>query len=147
MNEEEQTLEGLDFLAPEVEEPVQPVKDASPVFAAPFGYKFGNSSVDLDVKKNHDTMRNEYRAWWDLPNSEEKNKLQEEFSQKYYGLSAQEVRENQRQAMAGSSMYGSSNPLKILDNTFQGLSAPGLGTADFVMDAVGTIIPLSLIHI
>ena len=26
MNEEEQTLEGLDFLAPEVEEPVQPVK-------------------------------------------------------------------------------------------------------------------------
>ena len=49
MNEEEQTLEGLDFLAPEVEEPVQPVKDASPVFAAPFGYKFGNSSVDLNV--------------------------------------------------------------------------------------------------
>ena len=141
MNEEEQTLEGLDFLAPEVEEPVQPVKDASPVFAAPFGYKFGNSSVDLDVKKNHDTMRNEYRAWWDLPKGELKEQKQEEFSQKYYGLSAQEVRENQRQAMNSASMYGSSNPLKILDNTFQGLSAPGLGTADFVMDAVGTLIP------
>ena len=141
MNEEEQTLEGLDFLAPEVEEPVQPVKDASPVFAAPFGYKFGNSSVDLNVKKNHDTMRNEYRAWWDLPKSELKEQKQEEFSQKYYGLSAQEVRENQRQAMNNASMYGSSNPLKILDNTFQGLSAPGLGTADFVMDAVGTLIP------
>ena len=81
MNEEEQTLEGLDFLAPEVEEPVQPVKDASPVFAAPFGYKFGNSSVDLDVKKNHDTMRNEYRAWWDLPKGELKEQKQEEFSQ------------------------------------------------------------------
>ena len=141
MNEEEQTLEGLDFLAPEVEEPVQPVKDASPVFAAPFGYKFGNSSVDLNVKKNHDTMRNEYRAWWDLPKGELKEQKQEEFSQKYYGLSAQEVRDNQRQAMASSSMYGSSNPLKILDSTLQGASAPGLGTVDFVMDAIGTLIP------
>ena len=55
MNEEEQTLEGLDFLEPEQEEPTS--KDANPVFAAPFGYKFGNSSVDLNIKQNHDTMR------------------------------------------------------------------------------------------
>ena len=35
MNEEE-TLEGLDFMAPEEPEPTS--KDANPVFAAPFGY-------------------------------------------------------------------------------------------------------------
>ena len=139
MNEEEQTLEGLDFLEPEQEEPTS--KDANPVFAAPFGYKFGNSSVDLNIKQNHDTMRQEYDDWWNLPNGDEKAEKQEKFSQKYYGMSTQEVRDNQRQVAANTSLYGSSNPLKILDNVFQGLSAPGLGTADFVMDAAGTMIP------
>ena len=139
MNEEEQTLEGLDFLEPEQEEPTS--KDANPVFAAPFGYKFGNSSVDLNIKQNHDTMRQEYDDWWNLPSGTEKDERQEEFNQKYFGMSTQEVRDNKRQVSANTSLYGSSNPLKILDNVFQGLSAPGLGTADFVMDAAGAIIP------
>ena len=139
MNEEEQTLEGLDFLEPESVEPTS--KDANPVFSAPFGYKFGNSSVDLNIKQNHDTMRQEYDDWWNLPNGDLKAEKQEKFSQKYYGMSTQEVRDNQRQVSANTSLYGSSNPLKILDNTLQGLSAPGLGTVDFVMDAAGTLIP------
>ena len=138
MNEEE-TLEGLDFMAPEEPEPTS--KDANPVFAAPFGYKFGNSSVDLNIKQNHDTMKSEYDGWWNLPSGTEKDEKQEEFNQKYFGMSTQEVRDNKRQVSANTSLYGSSNPLKILDNVFQGLSAPGLGTADFVMDAAGTIIP------
>ena len=54
-------------------------------------------------------------------------------------MSTAEVRQNQRKN--ATSLYGSNNPIKILDNTFQGLSAPGLGLADFVMDAAGTIIP------
>ena len=62
MNEEE-TLEGLDFMAPEEPES----KDANPVFAAPFGYQFGNSSVDLNIKQNHDTMKSEYDNLWNLP--------------------------------------------------------------------------------
>jgi hypothetical protein len=136
MNEEE-TLEGLDFMAPEEPES----KDASPVFAAPFGYKFGNSSVDLNIKQNHDTMRQEYDDWWNLPSGSEKDERQEEFNQKYFGMSTQEVRDNKRQVSANTSLYGTSNPLKILDNTLQGLSAPGLGTIDFVMDAAGAIIP------
>jgi hypothetical protein len=139
MNEEEQTLEGLDFLEPEQEEPTS--KDANPVFAAPFGYKFGNSSVDLNIKQNHDTMRQEYDDWWNLPSGTEKDERQEEFNQKYFGMSTQEVRDNKRQVSANTSLYGTSNPLKILDNTLQGLSAPGLGTIDFVMDAAGAIIP------
>ena len=79
MNEEE-TLEGLDFMAPEEEEPES--KDANPVFAAPFGYKFGNSSVDLNIKQNHDTMRQEYDDWWNLPSGTEKDERQEKFNQK-----------------------------------------------------------------
>ena len=71
MNEEE-TLEGLDFLEPEQEEPTS--KDANPVFAAPFGYKFGNSSVDLNIKQNHDTMRQEYDDWWNLPSGVKRTK-------------------------------------------------------------------------
>ena len=51
-------------------------------------------------------------------------------------MSTDEVRQNQR-----SNAIQANNPLKRLDNTFQGLSAPGLGLADFVMDAAGTIIP------
>ena len=138
MNEEE-TLEGLDFMAPDEQEPTS--KDANPVFAAHFGYKFGNSSVDLNIKQNHDTMKSEYDDWWNLPSGTEKDERQEKFNQKYFGMSTQEVRDNKRQVSANTSLYGSSNPLKILDNVFQGLSAPGLGTADFVMDAAGTLIP------
>ena len=131
MNEENQNVEGFSFL----EEENEP-KETSTIFAAPFGSKFGASSVDLDIKKNHDTMRQEYKTWWDTPRGEEKDKLYEEFNQKYYGMSTEEVRKQSR-----GSLYGSNNPLKVLDNTLQGLSAPGAGLVDFVMDAAGTIIP------
>ena len=30
---------------------------AETVFPAPFGYNFGNSSVDLSIEKNHTTMK------------------------------------------------------------------------------------------
>ena len=99
---------------------------------------FGNSSVDLSIEDNHTTMKDEYETWWN-EKGDERDRLQEEFNQKYFGMSTDEVRQNQRKN--ATSMYGSSNPLKVLDNTFQGLSAPGLGLADFVMDAAGTIIP------
>ena len=131
MNEENQNVEGFDFL----EEENEP-KETSTIFAAPFGSKFGASSVDLDIKKNHDTMRQEYKTWWDTERGEEKDKLYEEFNQKYYGMTTDEVRQENR-----GSIYGSSNPLKVLDSTLQGLSAPGTGLFDFVMDAAGTIIP------
>ena len=86
-------------------------------------------------------MKSEYDNWWNLPRGEEKDKRQEEFNQKYFGMSTQDVRAAKREVSKNTSLYGSSNPIKILDNVFQGLSAPGLGTADFVLDAAGTIIP------
>ena len=87
MNEENQNVEGFSFL----EEENEP-KETSTIFAAPFGSKFGASSVDLDIKKNHDTMRQEYKTWWDTERGEEKDKLYEEFNQKYYGMPTEEVR-------------------------------------------------------
>ena len=110
-------------------------RTAQPVFPAPFGYSFGNSSVDLSIEDNHTTMKDEYEAWWN-EKGEERDKLQEQFNQKYFGMSTQEVRDNKR-----NNAIDANNPLKRLDNIFQGLSAPGLGLADFVMDAAGTIIP------
>ena len=137
MNEEEQ-IASMGFMNtdPYPDEEQLETKDGKPVFAAPFGYTFGNSSVDLNVKENHDTMKDEYNAYWNLPRGQEKDTAQEAFNQKYFGMSTEEVRANQRQINLDAN-----NPLKKLDSTFQSLLPYGLGTADFVMDAAGTLIP------
>ena len=128
-------MEEETYVPGELVEEEQEAKSAQPVYPAPFGYKFGNSSVDLSIEDNHTTMKDEYEAWWNQK-GDERDKAQEEFNQKYFGMSTDEVRQNKRnQALEAN------NPLKRLDNTFQGLSAPGLGLADFVLDAAGTIIP------
>ena len=136
MEQEEYSLgDAIESLEEEKE-----IKEAKPVYPAPFGYKFGNSSVDLSIEDNHTTMKDEYDKWWKMK-GDERDQAQEAFNQKYFGMSTAEVRQNKREFSKNTSLYGSSNPLKILDDTFQGLSAPGLGLADFVMDAAGTIIP------
>jgi len=128
-------MEEETYVPGQMVEEEQEAESAQPVYPAPFGYKFGNSSVDLSMENNHTTMRDEYEAWWN-EKGDERDKLQEEFNQKYFGMSTDLVRQNQRQTNLDAN-----NPLKRLDNVFQGLSAPGLGLADFVMDAAGTIVP------
>ncbi len=113
----------------------QEAKTAKPVYPAPFGYKFGNSSVDLSMEDNHTTMQNEYDEWWNAK-GDERDQLQEKFNQKYFGMSTEQVRAGKRQ-----SAISANNPIKRLDKVFQTLSVPGLGLADFVMDAAGTMIP------
>ena len=53
-----------------IEEEKQEVTPAKPVFPAPFGYKFGNSSVDLSIEDNHTTMKDEYNTWWKMKGDE-----------------------------------------------------------------------------
>ena len=113
--------------------------DTTPVFPAPFKATYGNSSVDLSIKENNDKMLEEYDLYWNEKDKDKRQQLGDEFHQKYYGMSLEEARLAKRQNMG--SMYGSSNPLKVLNDTFQGLSAPGLGLADFFVDAAGTMIP------
>lgn len=128
-------MEEETYVPGEMVEEEQEAKSAQPVYPAPFGYKFGNSSVDLSIEDNHTTMKDEYNTWWSMK-GDERDKAQEKFNQKYFGMSTDEVRAAKR-----TNALEANNPLKRLDNTFQGLSAPGLGLADFVMDAAGTIIP------
>ena len=111
------------------------IKKPQNVYPAPFGYKFGHSSVDLSIEENHNTMKDEYDTWWNIQ-GQQREKLREDFNQKYFGMSTDEVRQNQRK-----SNLDINSPLNRLDNIFQGMSAPGMGLADFVMDAAGTVIP------
>ena len=132
--------------------------NAEPVFPAPFYSKVGNSTVDLNVEANHNTMLKEYNGWWDLGQERkqflglgvnvqtddenllaERNQKREEWYQKYYGMSYEDYKKKTDEVTGGT------NALKIignrLENNFQGLSAPGLGLVDFAFDAAGTLIP------
>ena len=120
-------------------------------FAAPFNSTIGKSSVNLEVKGNGDKMLEEYRTWWEhglnwgIVSEEakpERNQLRNEWYQKYHGMDYEQYRAEEN-ALPKKTMYGHTADLQgfgdHLDQVFQGLSAPGLGTADFVMDAVGLI--------
>ena len=139
-------------LTPNVEVPVEDVtEEITPeviqnTYAPPFKSKIGNSSVDLSLRENEQMMTEEYNNWWNLglkwgrvapEHQEERNKLREEWYQKYYGMSYEDY-ESKRPK---TTMYGYTADLKgtaeHLDNMFQGLMAPGLGVADFAMDFVG----------
>ena len=139
-------------LTPNVDVPVEKVtEEVTPevvqnTFAPPFKSKIGNSSVDLSLRENEQMMTEEYNQWWNLglkwgrvapEHQEERNKLREEWYQKYYGMSYEDY-ESKRPK---TTMYGYTADLKgtaeHLDGMFQGLMPYGLGVADFAMDFVG----------
>ena len=115
-------MEEETYVPGEMVEEEQEAKAAQPVYPAPFGYMFGNSSVDLSIEDNHTTMKDEYETWWNKK-GDERDRLQEEFNQKYFGMSTDEVRQNKRK-----NAIDANNPIKRIDNVFQGLSAPGIVT-------------------
>ena len=55
-------MEEETYVPGQLVEEEQETKTAQPVYPAPFGYKFGNSSVDLSIEDNHTTMKDEYEA-------------------------------------------------------------------------------------
>jgi len=135
----------------------QPEVLAPATFAAPFSSQIGNSTVDLSVPENNETMKSEYDEWWNFGRKRgflgipytadeykgERDKLKEKWYQKYHGMGMEEY-EELRKANA-KTIYGHSPNLKgfadQMDQNFQGLSVPGLAWADFFMDAAGTVIP------
>jgi len=139
-------------LTPNVDVPVEEVtEEITPeviqnTYAPPFKSKIGNSSVDLSLRENEQMMTEEYNNWWNLglkwgrvapEHQEERNKLREDWYQKYYGMSYEDYESKKPK----TTMYGYTADLKgtaeHIDNMFQGLMAPGLGVADFAMDFVG----------
>ena len=73
-------MEEETYVPGEMVEEEQETKSAQPVYPAPFGYKFGNSSVDLSIEDNHTTMKDEYETWWNMK-GDERDKAQEKFNQ------------------------------------------------------------------
>ena len=144
-----ESAEGRDVVNPEVLGPAQ--------YAAPFRSQIGNSTVDLAVPENQETMKSEYDEWWNFGKKRgflgvpytsdefkgERDKLKDKWYQKYHGMSLEEFNTAQEEAAKkyGGFYPGANNPIESLDNTFKGLSVPGLAYADFAMDAAGTVIP------
>ena len=83
-------------------------------------------------------MLEEYREWFGMDKGEQRDNIGEKFHQKYYNMSYPDKVAAQQQAMSDDPYY---NPVKRLQNVFQGLSVPGLAYADFANDALGTLVP------
>tara|TARA_X000001388_G_scaffold20611_1_gene13650 strand:- start:1339 stop:5490 length:4152 start_codon:yes stop_codon:yes gene_type:complete len=140
MNEEELLIEEEDQTLPEseltLEEPIP--TNAKQLYPSAFGASYGNSTVDLSDKANKDKMLEEYREWFGMDKGEQRDNIGETFHQKYYNMSYPDKVAAQQQAMSDDPYY---NPVKRLQNVFQGLSVPGLAYADFANDALGTLVP------
>jgi len=111
------------------------VQETGGKFPSAFGKKYGYSSVDLSDQQNEDKMLEEYNTWWRLPQGEERDKLREDFNQKYYNLSTEELKEinSKPSALEAFNDY--------TGDTIKSLAAVGAGGADFITDAVGTLVP------
>jgi len=135
----------LKYTQPEVVEP----EVVEHKYAAPYNSEIGKSSVDLTNKEAQEQMSKEYNAWFqhglsfgtvDEAKKVERDRMKNAWYQKYHGMDASAYKEI-KDGEPKKTMYGYDANLQglgdQLDNTFQGLSAPGLGVADFAMDAVG----------
>ena len=80
----------------------------------------------------------EYQTWWKMSRKDEnRNILKEQWYKKYYGMNLEELDAYNKKY---SGFYpGSNNFLGNLQNTFKGLSMPGISTADFGFDVVGNV--------
>lgn len=125
-------------------EPVDSIDQPAPSqFKPAYGGKKGYSTVDLSIQKNEDQMMKEHREWFMMGKDKDasfttRDRLRDNWYRKYKGMSHDEYKADEPEKFGGS-IYGSSNPLKVLDSTFQGLSTAGLGLMDFGMDLVGLV--------
>ena len=71
-------------------------------FPSAFGKKYGHSSVDLSIQDNEDKMLDEYNTWWRLPQGDERDKLREDFNQKYYNMSTKQLKRTELKPLVHS---------------------------------------------
>ena len=64
LNEEEELKEKEEQEVKDVDYFLNQEEESKETFAAPFGYNFGSSSIDLSLRENHDNMVAEYDRWW-----------------------------------------------------------------------------------
>ena len=106
-------------------------------FPSAFGKKYGHSSVDLSVQDNEDKMLDEYNTWWRLPQGDERDNLREQFNQKYYNMSTEQLKEHNSQPSAVETFND------YTGDAVKAIGAVGKGALDFMFDAIGSIKPLS----
>ena len=86
----------------------------------------GRSQVDLSIEANQQIKEDEHDVWWKMPyrvdgeKNLERQGLQDQWYQKYYGATRDEINREY-----GGFYPGANNPLGNLKNTFQALSVPG----------------------
>ena len=83
-------------------------------YKAPFNSTIGKSSIDLSTREANDKMLDEYSTWWKHGLSwgrvseeakPERDRMREEWYQKYHGMSFEEFTDAQK-AQPKTSMYG-----------------------------------------
>ena len=99
---------------------------------------FGRSFVDLSIPENKDAMWDEYRTWWKMKKSEERNQLENKWYQTYYGMDTQTYKVAKQKAINNDYFF---SPAKRLENIFKMNTAVAAGGVDFLGDAMATIIP------
>ena len=124
-------------ITPEDPNQITPTNTTGTKFQSAFGKKYGYSSVDLSIQDNEDKMLDEYNTWWRLPQSDERDKLREDFNQKYYNMSTEQLKEQNSQPSAVETFND------YTGDAVKGIAAIGKGGLDFMFDAIGSIKPLS----
>ena len=147
---EDQAQSTLDNSSSQIEVETE---DSGPGYPNP---QYGRSSVDLSNPEAEKQMWEEYDEWWNLGRTrkwgvipitdpefkDERNRLRDLWYLKYHGVTYEDSRDLKVQAMQNSYQF---NPQQRLDNTFQFLSTPGLGWADFGTDVIGNLPGLGVI--
>ena len=95
-----------------------------------------SSAVDLSIRENEDKMFEELREFRNMDKQDHtRQKLEDRWYQKYYGMSKEE---NDRRYAEAKARY--SNPIMNFHNKLQNLTALSAGaTSDIAMDIVGVL--------
>jgi len=99
----------------------------------------GASTVDLSDPANEALMQEEFSTWKHLKKGDpNRQKLEEEWYEKYYGMDSNTYREEKRK-WANDTFK--SNLGKRLRHDIEAQLIPVAGVADFVSDALATVVP------
>jgi len=83
-------------------------------------------------------MDDQYNEWYNMDrNDPNRIKKKELYYLEHYGKTLDEIKEDERNT--GGFYPGANNLIGNLNNTFRGLSVPGIAMTDFFMDAVGNL--------
>ena len=86
---------------------------------------------DLTDKAVQEQMAADQKIWWDMDRGEEKQAARDAWIEKYWG--------SKKAYTDSKSMYGSSNPLEVLDGTMQGLASMGMGFPEAASNVIGML--------